>query len=204
MQSTISPLAVSLPPMPFVFDPACLYARLLTLTDHRDPRGVRYPLAALLTIATLAKLAGQNQTRDIAEWAQLRAPLLADCFALTRPTMPHHTTWSRVFGEAIDPAAFARLIADFLTAAARTRGQRKRRRGTIALCLDGKTLRGTIPAGKTRGVHLLAAYLPGEGVALVEVAVAGKENEIITAKQVIAAVDVQGMVVTGDAGALVY
>jgi len=63
------PLPLSLPTTPFVFDPACLYARLLTLTDHRDPRGLRYPLAALLTIATLAKLAGQNQTRDIAEWA---------------------------------------------------------------------------------------------------------------------------------------
>ncbi len=201
MQSIMSPLTVSLPPAPFVFDPACLYARLHTLTDGRDPRGVRYPLAALLTIATLAKLAGQNQIRDIAQWAQLRAPLLADCFALHRPTMPHHTTWSRVFGGAIDPTAFSLFVADFLTvtAAPRVRGQRTRRRGTIALCLDGKTLRGTIPAGKTRGGHLLAAYLPGEGVTLLEVAVAGKENEIITAKQVIAAIDVHGMVVTGDA-----
>ena len=29
--------------------------------------------------------------------------------------------------------------------------------------LDGKNLRGTIPAGKTKGVHLLAAYPPEEG-----------------------------------------
>ncbi len=200
MQSTMSPLNVSLPATPFVFDPDSLYARLRTLTDGRDPRGVRYPLAALLTIATLAKLAGQNQTRDIAEWAQLRAPILADCFALHRLTMPHHTTWSRVFADAVDPTAFAHLVADFLIAAIPpVRGARKRRRGTIALCLDGKTLRGTIPAGKTRGVHLLAAYLPGDGVTLIEVAVAGKENEIITATQVVAAIDVRGTVVTGDA-----
>lgn len=196
----MSPFTVSLPATPFVFDPASLYARLLTLTDERDPRGLRYPLAALLTIATLAKLAGQNQTRDIAEWAQLRAPLLADHFALARPTMPHHTTWSRLFGGAVDPAAFAHLVAGFLTATLPSaRGQRRRRRGTVALCLDGKTLRGTIAAGKTRGVHLLAAYLPEQGVVLVEVAVAGKENEIVTAKQVVGAMDVHGMVVTGDA-----
>ena len=164
------------------------------------PRGLRYPLAALLTIATLAKLAGQNQTRDIAEWAQLRAPLLADHFALSRPTMPHHTTWSRVFATAVDPVAFALLVAGFLTATLPPgRGQQRRRRGTVALCLDGKTLRGTIPAGTTRGVHLLAAYLPGQGVALVEVAVAGKENEIVTAKQVVASIDVHGIVITGDA-----
>ena len=32
--------------------------------------------------------------------------------------------------------------------------------------IDEKTLRGTIPKGKTRGVHLPAAYLPEEGVVL--------------------------------------
>lgn len=57
MQSTIPALTVALPRLPFLFSPASLYARLLTLADQRDPRGIRYPLAALLTIATLAKLA---------------------------------------------------------------------------------------------------------------------------------------------------
>ncbi len=201
MQSTMSPLTVSLPAVPFLFSPTSLYAHLLTLTDQRDPRGVRYPLAVLLTIATLAKLAEQNAPRAIADWARLRAPTLADLFGLDHPTMPHPTTWNRVFGAAIDPAQFARIVADFLTAATTlpARGTRKRRRGMIALCLDGKTLRGTIPAGKTRGVHLLAAYLPEQGVVLIEVVVDGKENEIVTARTVLSLVDVQGCVVTGDA-----
>src|SRR5713226_1628225 len=98
MQSSTSALTVSLPRVPFLFSPASLYARFCTLTAQRDPRGVRYPLAVLLTIATLAKLAEQNEVRAIADWAQLRAPLLADLFGLDRPTMPHPTTWSRVFG----------------------------------------------------------------------------------------------------------
>ena len=200
MQSTIPALTVALPRLPFLFSPMSLYARLLTLTDHRDPRGVRYPLAMLLTIATLAKLAEQNAPRAIADWAQLRAPLLADLFGLDRPTMPHATTWNRVLGAAIDPQQFSRLVADFLTnAAAPTRGTRKRRRGMIALCLDGKTLRGTIPAGRTRGVHLLAAYLPAQGIVLLEVVVDGKENEIVTARTVLSLVDVRSCVVTGDA-----
>ena len=201
MHSTTPTLTVPLPTVPFLFSPTSLYAHFLTLSDHRDPRGVRYPLAALLTIATLAKLAEQNELRAIADWAQLRAPTLADLFALDRPTMPHLTTWSRVFGTAIDPQQFVRLVADFLTAATAplARGSRKRRRGTIAICLDGKTLRGTIPAGMTRGVHLLAAYLPEQGIVLVEVVVDGKENEIVTAKQVLSVIDVQGCVVTGDA-----
>jgi hypothetical protein len=54
-------------------------------------------------------------------------------------------------------------------------------------------LRGTIPAGMTRGVHLLAAYLPEHGIVLVEVAVDGKENEIIAAREVLSLIDVQGL-----------
>ncbi len=201
MQSTTSALTVSLPSVPFLFSPTSLYARLLTLTDQRDPRGIRYPLAVLLTIADLAKLAEQDSPRAIADWARLRAPTLADLFGLDRPTMPHPTTWNRVFGAAIDPQQFARVVADFLTAATTVppQGTRKRRRGMIALCLDGKTVRGTIPAGMTRGVHLLAAYLPDQGIVLVKVLVDGKENAIVTARTVLSLIDVQGCVVTGDA-----
>jgi len=177
-----------------------LYAHLLTLTDQRDPRGIRYPLAILLTIATLAKLAEQDSARAIADWAQLRAPALTDLFGLDRPTMPHPTTWNRVLGGAVDPQQFSRLVADFLTISAPSlRKKRARRRGTVALCLDGKALRGTIPAGMTHGVHLLAAYLPAQGITLIEVAVDGKENEIVAAKRVLKLIDVRGCVVTGDA-----
>ncbi len=206
MQSTTTALTVALPAVPFLFSPLSLYARLLTLTDQRDPRGGRYPLAVLLTIAALAKLTEQNSPRAIADWARLRFPILADLFGLDQPTMPHPTTWNRVFGAAIDPQQFSRVVADFLLAATMPPpcGTRKRRRGMIALCLDGKTLRGTIPAGKTRGAgcplgSILAAYLPEQGIVLIEVAVDGKENEIVTARTVLSLVDVQGCVVTGDA-----
>jgi predicted transposase YbfD/YdcC len=175
---------------------------LLTLTDQRDPHGIRYPLAVLLTIATLAKLAEQNSPRAIADWAQWRAPALADLFGLDRPTMPHPTTWNRVLGRAVDPGQFSHLVADFFTAAtkpATRRTRERRRRGQVALCLDGKALRGTIPAGTRRGVHLLAAYLPAQGITLIEVAVDGKENEIVTAQHVLTMIDVRGCVVTGDA-----
>jgi predicted transposase YbfD/YdcC len=200
MQSTISSPTLSLPTVPFLFSPLSLYAHLLTLTDQRDARGIRYPLAVLLTIATLAKLAEQDSPRAIADWAWLRAPALADLFGLDRPTMPHPTTWNRVLGRAIDPGQFSRLVADFLATGTDPSGRRrKRRRGTVALCLDGKALRGTIPAGMTHGVHLLAAYLPAQGITLIEVAVDGKKNEIVTAKQVLKMIDVHGCVVTGDA-----
>jgi predicted transposase YbfD/YdcC len=48
-------------------------------------------------------------------------------------------------------------------------------------------------------VHLLAAYVPAQGVALMQVAVDGKENEITAAPRVLKALDLQGQIVTGDA-----
>jgi len=209
MQSTTSALTISVPAVPFLFSPLSLYAHLLTLTDQRDPVASAIPSlcsSPLPPSPNSPSICPQGaRPRAIADWAQLRAPFLADLFGLGRLTMPHPTTWNRVFGAAVNPQQFSQLVADFLTPASATPagGRRKRRRrGEIALCLDGKTLRGTIPAGMTRGVHLLAAYLPAHGIVLIEVVVDGKENEIVTARTVLSLVDVRGCVVTGDAGAL--
>jgi len=72
-------------------------------------------------------------------------------------------------------------------------------RATVALALDGKTLRGTIPLGHTQGVHLVAAYLPNTGVVVAQLEVHAKHNEIAVAPTILAALDLEGVVVTGDA-----
>ena len=46
---------LSLSEKALVFDLEALYACLQTIPDHRDRRGVRYPLASLLMIGVLAK-----------------------------------------------------------------------------------------------------------------------------------------------------
>jgi predicted transposase YbfD/YdcC len=70
---------------------------------------------------------------------------------------------------------------------------------TVLVSIDGKTMRGTIPTGQTQGVHLLAAYLPEEGVVLMQISVGTKENEISAAPKLLAALDLKGRVVCGDA-----
>jgi predicted transposase YbfD/YdcC len=65
--------------------------------------------------------------------------------------------------------------------------------------VDGKTLRGSIPEGETRGVHLLSGYAVQQGVVLKQVAVEEKSNEITAAPQLLADLDLSGKVVTGDA-----
>jgi hypothetical protein len=67
---------------PVVFDLATIYRQFQSLPDGRKHRGVRYPLAVLLTIALLAKLADNSKTQAIADWAKLRPVELADLFDL--------------------------------------------------------------------------------------------------------------------------
>jgi predicted transposase YbfD/YdcC len=187
---------LSLPQHALVFDLEALYTCLRTIPDRRDRRGRQYPLASLLMIGLLAKLAGQDSSRAMAHWAKLRTQELSQLFELKRERMPHYSTWSRVLGHAMEPSEVERIIGQFfLTTATGTRPKR----GSIQLALDGKTLRGTIPLGETRGVHLLAAYLPKQGVVLAQMQVHEKSNEITHAPTLLRQLDLCGVVVSGDA-----
>jgi hypothetical protein len=148
-----------------------------------------------MLIALLAKLSGQHQVRSIAEWAALRATELAHVFQFPRATMPHPVTWSRVLGTAVNVDVLQHLIRQVL----QPDDAVVPARASIALALDGKTLRGTIPLEHTQGVHLLAAYLPAEGVVLMQVEVDTKDNEIVLAPTVVVHLDLTVVVVMGDA-----
>jgi predicted transposase YbfD/YdcC len=140
----------------------------------------------------LAKLSGENLMRGIADWVKLRKEQLAEGLGLAKAQAPHATTYTRVLGHAIDPDEFQRVVGDYFAHLPQA--------GTsVAINLDGKTVRGTIPAGATRGLHQLAAYLPEEGWVLMQVAVESKENEIGAAPRVLKSLDLRGKVVTADA-----
>jgi predicted transposase YbfD/YdcC len=185
-----------LPNQGLLFDLEQLSQCLETVPDRRKRRGRRYPLAALLMIGVLAKLAGQESSRAIAHWAKLRKHELSRLFQLKRQTMPHYSTWSRVLGQGVSPAEVEAALGQFFGGQKRSKAPK---RGSIQVCLDGKTLRGTIPAGHSHGVHLMAAYLPEQGVVLMQMQVGEKTNEITTAPKVVQALDLRGVVVTGDA-----
>ncbi len=198
MQSTTAPFAVPLPAdVPFAFSLHALAAHLTTLVDQRKPRGIRYPLVPLLTIAILAKLSGHSRVEAIADWAHLRAAELAHLFGLPRMTMPHARTWGRILAHAVDPTALAITLGQFFHAVPRVGTVPER--GSIVVAVDGKTLRGTIPLGQTHGVHVVAVYIPETGVTLAQLAVDQKTNEITVVPTLLAGLDLTGMVVTGDA-----
>jgi predicted transposase YbfD/YdcC len=200
MKCTTLPLDVQLPDEPFAFSLQTLVKRLHTIPDLRAPRGVRYPLPVVLTIAVLAKLAGHGHLRAVSDWAGLRSHQLCPLLGFGRGTMPHPTTWSRIFSKAVDPQTLDCVVAQFFEQLCDHSIHKKRRkRAGLIIAIDGKTLRGTIPLGQTRGVHLVAAYLPDVGVVLAQLEVEEKANELTVAPALLAQLDLSGVVVTGDA-----
>jgi predicted transposase YbfD/YdcC len=176
----------------FAFAVDSLFARLCKLHDQRDARGLRYALVTVLVFVILAKLSGEDHLRGIAQWVELRKEALAEALCLAKPQAPHATTYSRVLKKALEVEELEQVVREFF-AAQPGAGQ------SLVINLDGKTLRGTIPAGKTHGVHLLAAYLPEEGWVLLQVRVQQQENEIPAALRVVKVLDLRGKIVTGDA-----
>jgi predicted transposase YbfD/YdcC len=175
-----------------VVDLDSLFAALTTLTDRRDARGLRYALVTVLVYLILAKLAGEDHLRGIAQWVALRKEVLAGVLGLAKVQAPHATTYSRILRYAVDVEELERVTRGFFASQAKA-GK------SMVLNLDGKTLRGTIPAGETKGVHLLAAYLPEEGWVLFQVEVGSWENEIPAAMRILRQLDLRDKIVTGDA-----
>src|SRR5215211_5366269 len=179
-----------------VFEVDGLWQRLAALRDARRARGTRYPLPLVLRLIVLAKLGGEDTPSGIADWvAHRRAALgqaLGQALGLALPRTPHHNTYRRVLEGAVDPHELDAAVGAVFRA-------RPEVGHSVLVSIDGKTVRGTIDAPATRGAHLLAAYLPAEGIVLMQVAAGDKANEISAAPALLRCLDLRGKVVAGDA-----
>lgn len=175
-----------------VLDVDDLMTYLNRLTDTRDRRGKIYSLGLVLTVVILAKLSGEDKPSGIAEWIRLRRESLVALFKCKHPRMPCLNSIRWILQEVVSIEELERTLSRYLH---ETYGGQE----SQLVAIDGKTMRGTIPKGSTQGVHLLAAYLPTEGLVLKQVQVTNKENEITAAPEVVKSLNLSNKVVCGDA-----
>lgn len=174
-----------------VFDLGSLYAYLRSVQDKRKPRGLRYPLVSLLVLVVMAKLCGEDQPCGMAEGAKHRTDLLSEWLKLKRKQMPHHSTYRRILAEIVSVEELEQVNRLFLS-------KQKYFGRQVLVCIDGKVVRGTLDDSQN-GTYLLAAYLPKEGIVLMQVALPFHGSEIATAPQVLKSIDLREKVVMGDA-----
>jgi predicted transposase YbfD/YdcC len=148
-------------------------------------------LETILVVMILSKICGEDNPSGMAEWAKHRMGLLCEALKLERKAMPHHSTIRRISEEVICVEELERMLSEVWS--------EKRYFGKqVLLAIDGKVLRGTLNEDQ-EGVYLLAAYLPAEGLVLLEVEVAGKGSEIPAAPKLLKSIDLRDKVVMGDA-----
>jgi predicted transposase YbfD/YdcC len=101
-------------------------------------------------------------------------------------------TYRRVLQKMIAPEELEEIVQVY-------HRQRLKNEQILVVSIDGKSMRGTIPYGEQRGVHLLAVYVPGQGLVLAQAEVDQKENEIVIAPKIVSQVVLAGTIVVADA-----
>ena len=161
-----------------------------SLPDPRRGNAQRHNLLDVLVIALTASICGAESCVDFADFGRDREALFREFLELPGG-LPSHDTYSRVF-RLLDPTAFAGCFAAFLEGLGTD--------GPGVLAIDGKTLRRSFDRAAARSpLHVVTAFATEARVVVGQVAAGTKESEITAARQLLGLLDLNGVLVTGDA-----
>ena len=160
------------------------------LEDPRHGNAERHSLHDILVIALCTILCGGETCTDMALFGRSKREFL-ESFLPLRNGIPSHDTFSRVF-RLLDPEAFRRWFLGFM-------GQFAQGCEGV-LAIDGKTLRRSYDRAEGQSpLHLVSAWAAEQRLALGQLAVDGKSNEITAVPKLLEMLALPGMVVTADA-----
>jgi predicted transposase YbfD/YdcC len=206
-----------------------LLDRFSAVSDGRSDQARAHPVAAVLTLAAAAVVAGMRSLTAIAGWVldvapEVRERLYARC-GLSASVPSRSTLWRVVAGAdaaMVDAAVGAWLAAGYAATAGLPTGEQRPILGLAADEVGGLVsgqlggdregaavgLVALMVDGKTvRGaedadghqVHLLAAATHEHGLVLAQTEVGAKTNEIPMFEPLLDSLDISGAVITADA-----
>jgi hypothetical protein len=135
-----------------------LLAAFACVPDVRSRHGRRYPLPALLTLATAAMRAGARGWYAISQWGRLQPPEVRRALGFPNLDMPAATTLHDAF-KRLDTGGFEAALRAW---AAQVLGPADQQ-----VVLDGKALRG-IHGEELPGIRLVAVSAPEAGLVLAQ------------------------------------
>jgi hypothetical protein len=163
--------------------------------DPRSALGKRYPLPAVLNLAVAAMLCGHDNPNQIATYGQNQSPTFLRILGFPRGEAPGKSTLYDLFSR-MDEIAFEERLGEWAeqVLVELMEGNEE----PIGIALDGKTLRGSAKQGAAIH-HLLSAVSHQLGIALYQLSVDEKTNEIPLAPLLLANLLIKGRVFTMDA-----
>lgn len=109
--------------------------------------------------------------------------MLVELLHLKQEKMLHHSTYRRILADGVNAEEIDEMGSEFLSGKMFFGKQ-------VRVAIDGKVLRGMLDE-EQRGTYLLAAYLPSDGLVLMELAVEGKGREIPAAPKMLRSIDLR-------------
>jgi predicted transposase YbfD/YdcC len=163
------------------------------LPDPRQARGKRHSWGLILTLVGAALVSGERGLRAISQWVGERREELCQALCPPRRRLPSESTLRRALRarDVDDLEARATALVRALPPAAAAPSE------PVGLALDGKKVNGANAHGAQ--VHLLSLTRHDDARVVRQRAVAVKSNAIPAAPQVLAGLDLTGVVVTMDA-----
>jgi predicted transposase YbfD/YdcC len=155
----------------------------------------------MLTLALAAMLANHLSPLAIAQWGAEQDEATKRAMGFTKGVTPHQSTFPRLFRR-LDPAVLSAALTDHGAAYASAVAPV---RGAEGVAIDGKAQRGRFAFAAPAGgpVHALTACTHAVGAVLAQEEIASDGDkgaaELTVAPRLIARLDWQGRVLTGDA-----
>jgi predicted transposase YbfD/YdcC len=191
-------------------DVASFYHAFEQVKDGRGKKGKRYPLAFLLTMILLGKMAGETDLDGIVDWIKERRKEIKRILNWPKG-FPVGSTYTEALAKC-DHHEVAKAFAHVLVKAravehcqdepSRLLTQKEQGgENLIHTALDGKVMRGTLKHGRSDQppVHLLSFYECESGIVLDQFLVDKKKNEESACKAILHPLLVKGRIISADA-----
>jgi len=159
------------------------------LKDNRSTSGNKqHELLDIIAISICAVVCGAESWEEIAEYGRIKQKWLSTFLTLPNG-IPSHDTFNRVMSS-LDPTCFEQCFSNWVSTLIVATND--------VISIDGKTICGAKVNGKSP-IHMVSAWASKNDIALGQVKVDEKSNEITAIPELISNLAIEGAVITIDA-----
>ena len=172
-------------------NPAVLRDYLEALEDPRIDRTKKHALIDILIISICGAICGAKTWIDIEDFGKSKQEWFSTFLDLEHG-IPSHDTFRRLF-LLLNPDKFSKVFMDWVKSLTKDTDLEQ-------ICIDGKTLRRSYERSNSNSaIHMINAWSTGASLALGQLKVEGKSNELKTGPKLLELLDIEGCIVSADA-----
>lgn len=158
------------------------------IEDERDPYTIKHKLIDILKLVMISILCGMDELDKIVEYGKNKKEFLEKEFEIK--TIPSKATLTRIF-VMLDPKWLSLSVTGIVQSLISEKHTQ--------IMLDGKAIRATDAIKKIETMMNIVTAYTDTGIALGQITVKDKTNEIPAVRELIDMLDVEGLTITADA-----